>query len=382
MPALLINIKIEDEIKFKLFKVTLGDLRGLFNECHVKFRGAYSNKCVEFSKQILDKSETLTFYQDLQEKDWVAATLNMLGNVKSRSLFLYFEDHRLVSTRAHLENVLIDFDKYNLDYLCYSWFQASCLGIENLLPLNPERETTFHVINYTKTQNALIGKISPKYCVSSLVGVYSLDYFKLLLSTSNAKRKIYAKVFITVLSRLFPHPRCRKLLYYINQYFSPLGIILCVWPPASPFNLEHIWFETVFCERPWRFGILSNELFANYDDDNGAYKESLIKKGLYPFQTQVEQNEYLKHMPQIKFRVHLKDGELYDCTYFSRNGRIRKPPVVYILVKTGKVIVTYQSLKATLENGTGEYFYTNKKPIVRSLGDSIITLSVFDEGFL
>lgn len=381
MPALLINIKIDDEIKFELLKVTLADLRGLFNECHVKFRGIYSDKCLEFAKQILDKSESLAFYQELQEEDWVAATLNMLGNVKSRSLFLYFEDHKLVSTRAHLESVLIDFDKYNLDYLCYSWFKASVLGIENLLPLNPVKTDLFHIIQYSQKNNSIIGGISPNYCASSLVGMYSAAYFKSLLSTSNAKRKIYSGVFSAVISRLLPHPRCRKLLYRVNQYLSPLGLRFCIWPKATPFNIEHIWFETVFCHRPWIFGILTTELFANYDDDNGAYKESLIKRGIYPFQTRVEQNQDLKQAPQINFRVHLKDGELYDCTYFSRRGRIRKPPVVHILVEAGKVIVACQSLETTLENSSGEYFYTNKKPVVRSIGNSIITLSIFDEGF-
>lgn len=381
MPALLINIKIDDEIKFELFKVTLADLRGLFNECHVKFRGAYSHKCVEFSKQILDKSESLTFYQDLQEEDWVAATLNMLWNVKSRSLFLYFEDHKLTSTREQLDDVLTKFDGEQLDYLCYSFFNASALGIENLLPLNPVKTDLFHIIEYSKQTNSIIGGISPNYCASSLVGIYSLAYFKLLLSTSNAKRKVYASAFIAVLSRLFPHPKSNRLLYYINQYLSPLGISLCIWPPATPFNLEHIWFETVFCERPWRFGILSNELFANFDDDNGAYKESLIKRGLYPFQAQVEHRPDLKQTTPVNFRVPLKDGEMYDCTYFSRNSRIRKPPVVHILVEAGKVVVACQSLETILENGSGEYFYANKRPNVRSFGDSTITLSVFDESF-
>ncbi len=381
MPALLINLKIDDEIKFELFKVTLADLRGLFNECHVKFRGAYSNKCLEFSKQILDKSESLTFYQDLQEKDWGDATMNMVSNVKSRSLFLYFEDHRLVSTRANLKSMLIDFDKYNLDYLCYSWFQASVLGIENLLPLNPVKTDLFHIIQYSQKTNSIIGGISPNYCAPSLLGIYSLAYFKSLLSTLNAKRKIYTRAFIAVLSRLFPHPRWRRVLHHINQYLSPLGISLCIWPPATPFNLEHLWFETVFCEKPWRFGFLSNELFANFDDDNGAYKESLIKRGLYPFKTQVEQGRNSKQKPPVTFRVNLRDGEPYDCAYFSRNGRIIKPPVVHILVEAGKVFVACQSLETVLENGTGEYFYANKRPVVRSFGDSIITISIFDECF-
>jgi hypothetical protein len=48
MPALLINIKIDLQEKFDLFKVTIADLTGLFEECHVKIRGIYSKECVEY----------------------------------------------------------------------------------------------------------------------------------------------------------------------------------------------------------------------------------------------------------------------------------------------------------------------------------------------
>jgi hypothetical protein len=382
MPALLINIKIDEEEKFNLFKVTLNDLSGLFSECHIKFRGAYSHKCLEVAKILLDKSKSLKFYQDLQEDDWVDATLSMLGNVKSRSLFLYFEDHKLVSTRSHLESVLIDFDKQNLDYLCYSWFQASALGIENLLPLNPEKGTMLHVIKYSKTEKALIGKISPGYYTFSLVNICSVEYLKSIITSCNMRFKFYNKTITALLSRLYPYPGYRRVAHVVNSLVNKFGIYLCLYPPASPFNLEKIWFEMeCFFHRPWRFGILVMELFANFDDDNGPYKESLVKRGLYPFQTRVEQSLDLKQMPQINFRVHLKDGELYDCTYFSHRGRINNPPVVHILVEAGKVIVTCQSLETTLENSSGMYFYTNKSPVVRSLGNSIITLGVFDECF-
>lgn len=380
MPALLINIKIDEEIKFELFKVTLADLRGLFNECHVKFRGAYSNKCLEFSKQILDKSESLTFYQDLQEKDWVDATLNMVSNVKSRSLFLYFEDHKLVATKENLSKVLTKFDSDQLDYLCYSFFVASALGVENLLPLNPVKTELFDIIQYSPETNIVIGKISPKYCASSLVGMYSTAYLKALLSSLNTKRKIYSKELIGILAWLLPYPRYKRLISRVNRWFVSLGINLCIWPPATPFNLECLWFEAAFGKTSWQFGILVNELFANYDDDNEAYRESLIKRGLYPFENQVEKELYWQQIPAIKFRLQLKDYQLYDCVYFSRRGRIRKPPVVHILVEAGKVVVAYQSLEVALESGSGEYFYTNKSPVVRSQGDSTIILSVFDEG--
>jgi len=381
MPALLINIRIEDEEKFNLFKVTLADLQGLFSEYHIKFRGSYSRNCLAFVNELLDKNESLSLYQDLQQDDWVDATLNMMGNVKSRSVFLYFEDHKLVSSRAHLANVLNEFDKQQLDYLCYSWFQSSALGIENLLPLNPERGTTLHAIEYSKTQNALVGKISPGYYHFSLVSICSVDYFKSILNSCNIRFKCYNKIIAALLCRIFPYPTHRKVANILNYYASKCGIYYCLYPPASPFNLEKMWFETIFINRPLRFGFLTNELYANYDDDNGAYRETLIKRGLYPFVNRADAAYDLKQLSKVYIHINLKDGDLYDCTYFSHRGRIRKPPLVHIAVDSGKVIVAYQSFETTLEDGASELFFSNKKPVVRSIGESNITIGIFDECF-
>jgi hypothetical protein len=193
--------------------------------------------------------------------------------------------------------------------------------------------------------------------------------------------KIYSKTVTALLSRLYPYPGYRKVAHAMNRFVKKFGICYCLHPPASPFNIEKNWYEIDCFPRPWRLGVLAKELYANFDDDNGPYKESLIKRGRYPFLTRVEQRYYSKEMPQINFRVRLRDGDVYDCTYFSHKGRIRKPPVVHVLVETGKVLVTCQFSETTLENGSGEYFYSNKSPLVRSLGDSTITLGIFDECF-
>ncbi|MBU4011197.1 MAG: hypothetical protein KJ882_10580, partial [Proteobacteria bacterium] len=315
------------------------------------------------------------------EDDWVDATLNMLGNIKSRSIFIYFEDHKLVSTRDHLESVLIDFDKQGLDYLCYSWFKASALGTENLLPLNPERGVTLHVFDYSKAQNALIGKISPGYYPFSLVSISSVDYLKSIMTSCNTRFKFYSKTATALLSRLYPYPGNRRVAKVINSLVSNCGICFCLYPPDSPFNIEKSWLDMDCFQRSWKFGILAAELYANFDDDNGPYGESLIKRGLYPFQPRLEQTHDAKKTPQISFRVRLRNDEMYDCTYFSHRGRISRAPVVHILVENGKVLVTCQSLETILEHGSGEYFYTNKSLVVHSLGDSIITLRIFDECF-
>jgi len=381
MPALLINIKIDDQVKYDLFTVTLSDLREHFSECHIKFRGSYSQKCLDYAKQILTNVASLTFYQNLQEEDWVDATTKMVENVTSRSLFLYCEDHKLVSTEEHLTSVLINFDRHELDCLCYSFFAASALGVENLLPLKPEQTDQFHIIQYSKDTNELLGKISPRYCSSSLVSIYSVKYFTSLLSVANTKYKIHSRRLHATLARLLPHPRYRKWYHRINQRLAPLRVTLCIEPPSSPFNLEHIWFETVFYETPWRVGILVSELFANYDDDNGAYKESLIKRGLYPFELAKPSPTGAAHTDYIEVPIALANGELFDCTYFSRAGRIRNPPLLRIRVVSGRASLACKTVEHTLEEGADICVYANQKALLRGLGSAVIALRVYDEVF-
>ena len=88
MTALFTNLKIDNKEKFDLFKVTLSDIEHLFNECHIKIRGELAIDCLKFAKELF--SDRATFYQELQENDWIAATLVMINNVKSRSIFFLF----------------------------------------------------------------------------------------------------------------------------------------------------------------------------------------------------------------------------------------------------------------------------------------------------
>ena len=161
MTALFVNLKIDKKEKFDLFKVTISDIEGLFEECHIKIRGKFSKDCVTFAKELF--SSRANFYQEFQEKDWTSATLQMLKNVQSRSIFFYLEDHKLTTNKNNLSKVLQEFDKYELDYLCYSFFRASRLDIKNLLPLNPQQDQNFSSFKLNKQNIKVIRNISPLY---------------------------------------------------------------------------------------------------------------------------------------------------------------------------------------------------------------------------
>jgi hypothetical protein len=380
MPALFINLKIDHQEKFDFFKITIEDLTGLFEECHVKIRGIYSKQCVEYIQGQLGSD--VNFYQELQESDWVAATLEMLGQVKSRSVFLYFEDHRLVANGLQLEKTLVDFDRYNLDYLCYSFFRASQLDIKNLLPLGVTKRELFHEFDLTAQNTALIGKISPGYYTFSLLSLSSVKYLREVLSAENKTFKIFNKPLTSLIARLFPYARHRAVLKIINHALSALSARLCSFPPSTPFNIEHMWFESPSpIDGDWKLGVLKEELFANHDDDNGAYGESLIKRGLYPFTAEASIRPEDVSGAFIKKTIELSQGECFDLLYHSAVGRIRKPPIVLIRVESGSVLLKLAGSELLMVQGDLRSVYSNKGAVLVADEAAILELQIFDEAF-
>lgn len=383
MAALFINIRIDQREKFDLFKLTLKDIEGLFDECHIKFRGKLAAECEVFAKELF--SIRANFYQNLQEKDWIAASLEMVENVKSRSIFLYFEDHRLIKTAKNLSLVLKDFDKHQLDYLLYSFFKASRLNIKNLLPLNPKHYGEFSQFILDRENIKLLRKISPLYSIFSLFSICSTVYFKKLLHDYNNRFKIYFRVLSSILVIIFPFPKYRIVINNINYLLSFLNFRLYLSPIDTPFNLEKLIaemssFEVNSFKNKWKFGILKNELFANFDDDNNAYGESLIKRGLYPFDINNVVN--LETQYHNNFTIKLTAGDFYDCTYHSQIHRIRILPRILLKINYGKVKINYGSKNITLEKNDYKEFYTNLSPIINCLEDAEIILSIYDECFV
>ena len=382
MTALFINIKIDQQEKLNLFKVTLKNIESVFDECHIKIRGELADECITFANSLF--SDRATFYQNIQETDWIAATLLMIENVKARSIFSYLEDHKLLTSPKNLGLILKEFDERRLDYLCYSFFRASRLDIKNLLPLNPHHGNLFSEFLLNKENIKLIGKISPYYFTFSLASICSAHYFKKLLNEENKKFKIYLRKLSTLLSIVFRYPKNRVIINFINFFISFINLRLCFYPPNCPFNMERMnqemtTFEIKTLKNKWKFGILKDELFANFDDDNTAYGESLIKRGLYPLE--INNKQKIKNKNNTSFHVKLNAGDLYDCSYYSQIHRIRTLPGVFINVNYGKLIVNYNSKNVTLKKNDHQGFYTNLSPVINCVEDAEFIITVYDECF-
>jgi len=49
--SLLINVYINDQLKYYHFKSNLLNIKNTFDEIHIKVRGSFKNKCVDFVKK-------------------------------------------------------------------------------------------------------------------------------------------------------------------------------------------------------------------------------------------------------------------------------------------------------------------------------------------
>ena len=87
------------------------------------------------------------------------------------------------------------------------------------------------------------------------------------------------------------------------------------------------------------------------------YGESLIKRGLYPFNN----NYFIKKLKGRKdllseFILDLDENQVYDCTYFSAIPRINVCPVIEIYVMSGEIDLTSLNNNLILKEKK-KYFY-------------------------
>jgi hypothetical protein len=380
MPALLVNIRINDSRKLELFYKTSLDVFKIFTEIHIKFRGKFSEDCLKHVRSMQDDlKSTPIYYQELSEKDWVDTTLTILENIKSRSVFMYFEDHILLSSSLMLDNILKEFDLKRLDYLTYSFFNASSLEINNILPLNPVHNDLFSTFILNDESAVLLNNISPNYYSFSLVSVNSTKYLKNILEKENIKSKVHNKYLSYIISLLFKYPTYRKFISILNKILSFASVRIFYYPYDSPFNLEKILFEHGTYNN-LKVGLLKNELFANFDDDNGCYKESLIKRGLYPFSCTINESDNKYLMSRRLLSCHVKEfnsGDRYKCTYYPRMGRINSIPIVKIGVLHGEIGVQCMDGLFTLVAESSKEFYSNKKLYIVANKEAKVEISLY-----
>jgi hypothetical protein len=375
MSAILINLQINEIEKFNLFKKTFSDICKLFKECHIKIRGELAEECLSFSENLF--SGDFNKYQNLTSNDWVDATLTIVDNVKSETIFIYLEDHVLIGEAEKFSEIINEINNKKIDYVSYSFFRANNLMKENILPLNPTKSQNLSVFYLNSDSEKLINKISPNYYSLSLTSIISKKYFTEHLNGINYKYKIYNSRLMYFLWFFLGYPKNRICISKINKYLKLFNIGLCLYSPKTPFNFEQKCSETNFNKKNYKYGVLHNELFANFDDDNGSYGESLIKRGLYPYENKVKISNLNKS--NVDLVISLSKDEEYDATYYGHWHRIRNPPVIGLKVLNGSISIEIGSEVFFINSGKSEYFYANKSPIIKALDDSKFVLEIYDE---
>ena len=379
MAALYINIFINNDIRLDVYKNTIIDLIDIFDEIHIKVRGSHSVAGIDFAKQIFGPK--LNTYQHLSDSDWVDTTLKIAKNIESKIIFLYCEDHKLVSSREKLKQVIAEFEANNLDFLPYSFFNATRLRINNLLPLNPVEFETLKSIEISQLSKKILENVSEKYYIFSILSIVSKKYFIQTLINESIRYKLHNKIILGLLSRFFPYPNNRLLISKINNFLMKLSIRICMYPKNTPFNLEKLHYEIKLKkEEVIKIGVLKDELYANIDDDNGALNESLIKRGLYPFNKNInslnliDENSKKVHTQKISFA----ESQYFDFTYINASERIYKLSIAEIEIEEGSVAILYGSEKIALTQGSLKHFYTNIGLQVLGIIPGSLKIRLFD----
>ena len=374
--SLLINIYINDELKYAHFKSNLLDIYSIFDEIHIKIRGSYKNKCINFVKQNLDNK--LITYQNLTEKDWVKATSIISKNLDSGLVFLFNEDHKINCEMDTLIKTIKELAKFKVDYMPFSFFKANRLNSFNILPLNPKQNNFIDFFDLDKNKLKLIGKISPSYYHVSLLGIFSTSFFKKLINSENIFFKFYLPLFNKIIDRIYPGKKL-YILERINFILNKFNISFNSWPINTPFNLEKIWYQDLYFNEECRYGIPKNELFANFDDDNGAYGESLIKRGLYPYDEKYFKPRIVRKNLLSEFSLEFKKGDTYDLTYYNSRDRILICPVLQIEIIRGDIKINSSNEKLIVQKKNKYLIYSNLSPVLLAKTDCKVRISIFDK---
>ena len=339
MPALVFNIYLNDYEKLEIFKNTYQDIQHLFTEKHIKIRGKYSKEGIDF---ILSLSGENNLYQDIFDNDWIKAFSLMINNVKSNSIYIFLEDHKLVDKLSNFKKILYDFDKFQLDYLCYSWYYSSHLYANNLLPFAPKYLDGITYFECNKNNfNKLKNNTGFNFYPLSICSIVSTKVLKNHVKNYNTKFKFYNKYLSIILFKVFGYPFNRYFMNFINNILRFFNARLFLCPINTPANLEvHKTEKYHYNENlDIKFGVVNNPLFAAVDDDNGHYGESLLKMGKFPFDIFIKKDKISQIKYEEEIFIRLNKSETYPLQYIPYKDRYYEFPALSIKLISGEVAI-------------------------------------------
>ncbi len=347
------NIFINSDSKFELFKQTFPRVYGISDNWLINIRGKYHENVVKYiGDNFPDSNENCVFFPGLDDGDWAKSTRIMLERSKYDYVYVFLEDHFLLKSIDYFKEVIQDMEDRSIDYFQYSFFNVG-LHTNSIEKIYPEYTDFFYSFILDPERLCEVREKHRYFFPYSLASVASRSYFLKLLELERKRIIKVPSIFQEIFGKVSPrYPRNRLFWFVFNKIITRIGLRIAIYSPATPFNLEKSLFDFDEKLMPIRVGVLREELFANWDDDNGISDSSLIKRGLYPLSFVIENVEY---EPVIFKKYNQKKGKSLKFQYYADKSRITAIPLKYISVESGSLKIV-SSLEVVNLN-TGEHVW-------------------------
>lgn len=365
MVTALCNVFINSEVKLELFKVSISRVFGVSDNWLVYIRGKHAKGAVDWMKKLDSRRQVDYFYFD-DWHDWVKNSVLMLEVAKHDYVYIYLEDHFLLKPISHFKKIVREIEQSKIDYVQYSFFGTG-LGPNNVAVAYPGDHKYLYDFILDKKIQFHLEETSPKFYPFSLTSICTTGYLR-QLSGIEGRKKIEMPMWFQVgLAMIFPYPKNRNVIYKINNFLRFLKIKINFFSQRTPFNLERSLWDLEPELLGKKMGILKEELFANWDDDNTLPNSSLIKRGLYPLSIKVISKTIPRKFPvNLGHRYKLNKNEVRSHRFYPEISRISKLPTMAIKVITGELILNTNTEKFVLLPGKTEVFYSNIHHTVRA----------------
>ncbi|MFZ1720666.1 MAG: hypothetical protein WAU28_05000 [Candidatus Moraniibacteriota bacterium] len=376
MVTVVCNIFINSDFKFELFKQTFPRVYGVSDNWLINIRGKYSREVLTYIHETFgDSGKNCIFFSELYNNNWAKSTRKMLESSRYDYIYVFLEDHFLLKPIDHFKDVIQDMIDSKIEYFAYSFFDIG-LSMKSAEGLGSDYSRHFYSFHLSEDRLWYLKKANKNFYPYSLASVCTKEYFKKILSVEN-KFLVWVPLFVqTIMDNIiFFYPRNRKFWSMINRLFIPCGVRFGIYTPASPFNLERSLFDIEERFLPIRVGGLKEELFANWDDDNGRSNSSLVKRGLYPMTLQArgDAKGYFKIVEKECF---IERGEVEEGRFCPEIGRVSDIPLKRLVVKSGRMRVF--SEKESYESREGEdlLIYASVPHRIEALEDVVFLVEV------
>ena len=347
------NVFINSEFKLGLFKETFPRVYAISDNWLINIRGKYREDVTAYIKEnFSDSAENCKFFFNLYDDDWAKSTHEMLQKSKYEHIYIFLEDHFLLKSLEDFRNIASDMSKNKIDYFQYSFFNVG-LHVNSIEKTFPDFTDYFFSFILTLDNLKKIRSDYSNFFPYSLASISSKRYFLRLLEL---EKKVLIKapvIFQEILEKtFFRYPKNRFFWSFLNNIIEKIGFRFVIYSPTTPFNLEKSLFDFNKQLMPIRVGVLREELFANWDDDNGVSDLSLIKRGLYPLSFVIKNVEY---EPVMLKKYNQKKEKSIKFQYYADKSRITVIPLKYLSVESGSLKIT-SSVEVIYLN-TGEHVW-------------------------